>query len=83
MPAKIELRMVMKRSSPSPSSASCRSASRKVPICVVDTLMNSARGYAQPYRASGKPVVLIGIAFDKEKRTIGDWKSEHESPESH
>lgn len=41
-----------------------------------------ARGYAQPYRASGKPVVLIGIAFDKEKRTIGDWKSEHESPES-
>ncbi|MBI3958839.1 MAG: ATP-binding protein [Chloroflexi bacterium] len=35
-----------------------------------------ARGYAQPYRASGKPVVLIGIAFDREKRTIGDWKSE-------
>ena len=42
-----------------------------------------ARGYAQPYRASGKPITLIGIAFDKEKRTIGDWKSEtHESPES-
>ena len=31
-----------------------------------------ARGYDQPYRASGKPIVLIGIAFDKEKRTIGD-----------
>jgi hypothetical protein len=37
-----------------------------------------ARGYAQPYRASGKPIVLIGIAFDKEKRTIGEWKSEPE-----
>ncbi|MFZ1552537.1 MAG: PD-(D/E)XK nuclease domain-containing protein, partial [Anaerolineae bacterium] len=35
-----------------------------------------ARGYDRPYRASGKPVVLIGIAFDKEKRAIGDWKSE-------
>ena len=38
-----------------------------------------ARGYAQAYRASGKPIVLIGIAFDKEKRTIGDWKSEPET----
>ena len=31
-----------------------------------------ARGYDQPYRASGKPIVLSGIACDKEKRTIGD-----------
>lgn len=37
-----------------------------------------ARGYDQPYRASGKPIVLIGIAFDKERRMIGDWKSEPE-----
>lgn len=43
MPAKIELRMVMETLKPFPSSASWRSASRKVPICVVDTLMNSAR----------------------------------------
>ncbi len=38
-----------------------------------------ARGYDQPYRAGGKPIVLIGIAFDKEKRTIGDWKCEPET----
>ena len=38
-----------------------------------------ARGYVQPYRASGKPLVLLGIAFDKEKRAIGDWKSEPET----
>ena len=35
-----------------------------------------ARGYDRPYQASGKPITLIGIAFDKEKREIGDWKSE-------
>ena len=34
------------------------------------------RGYDQPYRASGKKIILVGIAFDKEKRAIGDWKSE-------
>jgi len=34
------------------------------------------RHYDQPYRASGKKIILVGIAFDKEKRTIGDWKSE-------
>ena len=38
-----------------------------------------ARGYDQPYRASGKPIVLIGIAFDKERRMIGDWKREPET----
>lgn len=34
------------------------------------------RGYDQPYRASGKKIILVGIAFDKEKRAIGDWKSD-------
>lgn len=32
--------------------------------------------YDQPYRASGKQIILLGIAFDKEKRTIRQWKSE-------
>lgn len=36
-------------------------------------------GYDRPYHAGGKPIVLIGIAFDKEKRTIGDWKCEPET----
>lgn len=31
-----------------------------------------ARGYDQPYRASGKPIVLLGIAFDKATRKVGD-----------
>lgn len=35
-----------------------------------------ARNYAQPYRGSGKPIVLVGIAFDKEKKTINEWLSE-------
>ena len=34
--------------------------------------------YDQPYRASGKAIILLGIAFDKEKRTIGSWQSEPE-----
>jgi hypothetical protein len=37
-----------------------------------------ARGYDQPYRASGKPIILIGIAFDRDKRAISDWRSEPE-----
>lgn len=35
-----------------------------------------ARGYADPYRASGKAIILVGLAFDKEKRVIREWKSE-------
>lgn len=38
------------------------------------------RQYDQPYRASGKTVILLGIAFDTEKRTISDWQSEPETP---
>lgn len=34
--------------------------------------------YDQPYRTNGKTVVLLGIAFDKEKRMISEWKSEPE-----
>lgn len=34
------------------------------------------KGYAQAYQAAGKPIILIGIAFDKAKRNITDWKSE-------
>ena len=31
-----------------------------------------ARGYDQPYRASGKQITLVGIAFDKAARKVGD-----------
>lgn len=34
------------------------------------------KGYAQAFQASGKPMILVGIAFDKTKRNITDWKSE-------
>lgn len=32
--------------------------------------------YAEPYLASSKRVILLGIAFDKESRTINDWQQE-------
>lgn len=34
------------------------------------------KGYAQSFQASGKTIRLLGIAFDKAKRNIADWKSE-------
>lgn len=34
------------------------------------------KGYALPYKASGKRIVLIGASFDEQKRTIGAWKAE-------
>ena len=34
------------------------------------------KGYALPYKASGKRIVLIGASFDEQKRTIGAWKEE-------
>ncbi|MEZ4860057.1 MAG: AAA family ATPase [Caldilineaceae bacterium] len=34
------------------------------------------QGYAENYQGSGKTIVLLGIAFDKEKRNIIDWQSE-------
>ena len=33
------------------------------------------RGYADKYRADGRPVVKIGISFSSEERNIVDWKS--------
>lgn len=56
-------------------------------IYILEFKMSSAKAalnqikkkrYDQPYRASGKAIILIGIAFDKEKRAIGDWKSDPE-----
>lgn len=35
-----------------------------------------ANGYDTPFRASGKRVVLIGVSFDEQKRTIGAWEAE-------
>ena len=32
--------------------------------------------YAGRYRAAGKPVHLVGVNFDLQKRTIGDWQME-------
>jgi hypothetical protein len=37
------------------------------------------KGYDQAYRNRGKIIVLLGIAFDKAQRAIGDWKSEQAS----
>ena len=34
------------------------------------------KGYAHAFQVSGKPIFLVGIAFDKTKRNITDWKSE-------
>ena len=35
-----------------------------------------AKQYDAPYRGQGKPIVLLGIAFDGDARTIGSWKHE-------
>ena len=32
------------------------------------------KGYLIPYSADGKRLVKVGINFDSDKRTIGDWK---------
>lgn len=34
------------------------------------------KGYADPYRADGKPIILIGIEFSPEQRNIVAWKVE-------
>ncbi|MBS1252728.1 MAG: hypothetical protein MAG451_01770 [Anaerolineales bacterium] len=33
--------------------------------------------YDLPFRDSGKAIILLGIAFDKEGRNIADWAVEH------
>ena len=34
------------------------------------------KGYADPYRASGKPIWLIGLSFDRESRKLVDCTAE-------
>jgi PD-(D/E)XK nuclease superfamily len=34
-----------------------------------------SKGYADKFRADGKPLVGIGINFDTERHCVGDWKS--------
>nr|VFJ72785.1 MAG: PD-(D/E)XK nuclease superfamily protein [Candidatus Kentron sp. FM]VFJ73032.1 MAG: PD-(D/E)XK nuclease superfamily protein [Candidatus Kentron sp. FM]VFK20864.1 MAG: PD-(D/E)XK nuclease superfamily protein [Candidatus Kentron sp. FM] len=34
------------------------------------------KDYAGPYRAAGRPVYLVGVNFDWEKRNIGGWEME-------
>ena len=34
------------------------------------------KNYADPYRQSGKKIILMGIDFDTEKRNVGEWKTE-------
>jgi len=33
-----------------------------------------AKGYDLPYRNQGKPIILLGIAFDPAQRNISDWQ---------
>lgn len=33
------------------------------------------RGYADKYRADGRPLTLVGLAFSSEKRNITDWRA--------
>ena len=35
------------------------------------------KDYASKFALSGLPIVKVGINFDPERRTIGDWKTEH------
>lgn len=34
------------------------------------------KGYLIPYTAEGKRLVKVGISYDSDKRTIGEWKIE-------
>ena len=33
-----------------------------------------AKQYDLPYRNTGKPIILLGIAFDPERRNISEWQ---------
>ena len=35
------------------------------------------KDYSSKLSLSGLPIVKVGINFDPERRTIGDWKVEH------
>jgi hypothetical protein len=34
------------------------------------------KGYAEKYLHRGKPITLLGVGFDPEARSIGDWEEE-------
>lgn len=34
------------------------------------------KGYLIPYTAEGKRLIKVGISYDSDKRTIGEWKIE-------
>lgn len=36
------------------------------------------KGYSLPYKANGKNVVKVGVSFNKDTRTIENWKTEEE-----
>ena len=38
--------------------------------------LSRERGYADPYRASGDEVALLGVAFDCETHNVGSWLCE-------
>ncbi|MDR2192986.1 MAG: PD-(D/E)XK nuclease domain-containing protein, partial [Treponema sp.] len=44
--------------------------------CTVEDALKQieGKGYLIPYSADGRRVVKVGVAFDREKRTIGEWK---------
>ncbi|MFC2414057.1 MAG: hypothetical protein ACFNQF_08655, partial [Bacteroides sp.] len=33
------------------------------------------KGYATPYKSSGKKLIAVGASFDEAKRNIGAWKA--------
>ena len=39
----------------------------------------SEKKYTLPYTASGKKLVKIGMEFDLEGRTVGNWKIDYEN----
>jgi len=39
-----------------------------------------AKEYLLPWAGSGKKLFKVGVSFDREKRTIGEWKAEERSP---
>lgn len=34
------------------------------------------KGYAEPWKGESRPVRVVGVNFDSEKRNIGEWKVE-------
>jgi hypothetical protein len=36
-------------------------------------------GYLIPFQADGRQVIKVGVVFNREKRTIGRWKTDSEA----